>query len=109
MDPEKIEREEERAPAVYSAPIRIDGVTVIPAALVAKGRGRRGAGVAERPAGVYVVRDGEVSWQPAVDVNRIIMGAQLVLATALIALRPLIGYWIGRRFRRRAFLRRLMS
>jgi hypothetical protein len=108
MDNER-EIQEEKSAQVFEAPIRIDGVTVIPATLVAKGRGRNGAGVAERPAGVYVVSDGQVCWKPAIDVNRVIMGGQLVMATALLVLRPLLGYWMGRRFRRRAWMRRLMA
>jgi hypothetical protein len=101
--------QEQKPVHVFEEPIRIDGVTVIPATLVAKGRGRNGSGIAERPAGVYVVSEGQVAWRPAVDVNRIIMGGQLVMATALLVLRPLIGYWMGRRFRRRAWLRRMMA
>jgi uncharacterized spore protein YtfJ len=75
---------------VFGEPIEVDGMTIIPAARV-KGRagGRRGeAGkkeggaegfaVSARPAGAFVVRDGKVSWQPAVDVNRIVAGGQLL-------------------------------
>ena len=35
--------------------------------------------------GVYVVDDDGVHWQPALDVNRIVLGAQLVAASALSA------------------------
>jgi hypothetical protein len=61
-------------------------VTVIPAAAVrggaGGGNGRKaetseegeggGMGLVARPAGAYVIKDGAVSWQPAVDVNRIV-------------------------------------
>jgi uncharacterized spore protein YtfJ len=70
---------------VFGAPYERDGVTVIPAATVrgaggggggTDGGGQEGGGggflLVARPAGAYVVKDGEVSWQPAVDVNRIV-------------------------------------
>jgi uncharacterized spore protein YtfJ len=71
---------------VFGQPVERDGVTVIPAATVigggGGGSGRNpatgergdggGFGVLARPAGAYVIKDGEVSWQPAVDVNRIV-------------------------------------
>jgi uncharacterized spore protein YtfJ len=79
------------ATRVFGEPLERDGVTVIPVAAVRSGmgggNGKRGAadggdgveegeggglGLAARPAGAYVIKDGEVSWQPAVDVNRIV-------------------------------------
>ncbi len=71
---------------VFGEPVERDGVTVIPAATLfgggGGGSGRNpatgergdggGFGVLARPAGAYVIKDGEVSWQPAVDVNRIV-------------------------------------
>ncbi|MBV8950929.1 MAG: sporulation protein [Actinobacteria bacterium] len=73
---------------VYGEPIERDGVTLIPAARIrgrAGGRvGRNGKGAGEgfrvsaRPAGMYAVRDGKVRWMPALDVNRIIVGGQIV-------------------------------
>jgi len=35
----------------------------------------------------YVIRDGAVQWRPAVDVNRVVLGAQLVAIIALLTLR----------------------
>ncbi|MEV6299958.1 spore germination protein GerW family protein [Actinoplanes sp. NPDC051861] len=55
-----------------------------------------GFGFSARPAGVFVLRNGEVTWKPAVDVNKIVMGGQLVLITALLVARSVI-----RRRRRR--------
>lgn len=43
-----------------------------------------------RPVGVYVIRDGEVSWRPAVDVTRIALGGQLVAVVALLVARSVI-------------------
>jgi len=66
---------------VYGDPIESDGVTLVPAAKVVGGGGgggdsdHNGGGgfrVGARPVGAYVIRDGDVKWQPAVDVNRIV-------------------------------------
>jgi uncharacterized spore protein YtfJ len=66
---------------VYGDPIESEGVTLVPAAKVVGGGGgggdsdHNGGGgfrVGARPVGAYVIRDGDVKWQPAVDVNRIV-------------------------------------
>jgi hypothetical protein len=36
-----------------------------------------------------VVKDGEVTWQPAVDVTRIVVGGQLLALVAILAVRSL--------------------
>lgn len=77
-------------------------VTVIPVAKVAGGSGLGfgagyrgdqdpegeggggGFGVHARPAGVYVIKGEQVTWQPAVDVNRLALGGQVVAAVALL-------------------------
>jgi uncharacterized spore protein YtfJ len=75
---------------VYGEPVERDGVTVIPAAAVRGGaggggdneqNGGGGFGIAARPVGAYVIRDGLVVWRPAVDLNRL-----LLLAAALLYL-----------------------
>lgn len=78
---------------VYGEPFEKDGVTVIASARVSGGAGGGGGqdqqgqegegggfGVQARPAGAYVIKDGQVRWMPAVDVNRVIsvLGAVLI-------------------------------
>ncbi|GAA0368916.1 hypothetical protein GCM10009530_18650 [Microbispora corallina] len=43
-----------------------------------------GGGVIARPVGAYIVKDGEARWEPAIDVNRAILGGQILAALALI-------------------------
>jgi uncharacterized spore protein YtfJ len=94
---------------VFGEPYERDGVTVIPVAAVYGGGGGGGEkgtdkdaegsgfGVAARPVGVYVIRAGEVTWQPAFDLNRVALGGQVV-ALAVISLGRLI---VKRRPRKR--------
>ncbi|GAA4087665.1 spore germination protein GerW family protein [Nonomuraea sp. NPDC050663] len=87
---------------VFGQPVTHDDVTIIPVARVAQaGGGGTGKGsidepgggggyaVAAKPAGVYVIKDGEVFWKPAVDVNRIVVGGQLVMVVLLMTLRAI--------------------
>jgi uncharacterized spore protein YtfJ len=70
---------------VYGEPFEKDGVTLIAGARVSGGAGGGGGqdqngqegegggfGVQARPIGAYVIKDGQVRWMPAVDVNRVI-------------------------------------
>jgi uncharacterized spore protein YtfJ len=66
---------------VYGDPIERDGILIIPAAKVGGGgggggdsenNGGGGFGITARPVGAFVVRDGNVEFEPAVDVNRVI-------------------------------------
>ena len=74
---------------VYGDPIERDGLVLIPAVrILGRGGGRHGKDgkgpgggafrVSARPAGVYVLRDGKVKWMPALDVNRIVLGGQII-------------------------------
>jgi uncharacterized spore protein YtfJ len=49
-----------------------------------------GFGLAAKPAGVYVIDGSNVSWRPAVDVNRIVVGGQIVAVVALLVLRSIL-------------------
>jgi uncharacterized spore protein YtfJ len=42
-----------------------------------------GFGVSARPAGAYVIKDGRVWWQPAVDVNRLFASIGVVVIAYL--------------------------
>ena len=83
---------------VYGEPYEGDGVTVIPAAVVRGGSGGGsgrsdegeggggGFGLAARPVGAWVITDRGVTWKPAPDVNRIVLGGQLVGLAAVVML-----------------------
>jgi uncharacterized spore protein YtfJ len=84
------------ARTVFAEPIERDGLLIIPAAKVRGGggggtdkqeNGGGGFGLMAKPAGAYVVRDGQVTWQPAIDVNRLALGGQLVAIVALLVIR----------------------
>lgn len=60
-----------------------------PAAGMAGGSGG-GFGMTARPVGAYVIRDGAVTWLPALDLNRAIFGGQIVAITALIVIRAIV-------------------
>jgi uncharacterized spore protein YtfJ len=82
---------------VFGEPYERDGIAVIPAATMAGGSGGGtgkdssggegeggGFGVVAKPAGVYLVKDGDVQWRPAVDPNRIISVVGAVVIVALL-------------------------
>lgn len=98
---------------VYGEPYEKDGVTVIPAVSIrvaggfgsgsglrgrafgderagatpGEGGGGGGGGTAHaRPVGAYVIKEGKVTWLPAVDVNRIVLGGQILCGLALVVL-----------------------
>jgi uncharacterized spore protein YtfJ len=89
-------RESVTARRIYAEPHQVDGVTVIAAASVVGGGGGGGGqdteghegagggfGVRGHPTGAYVVKEGQVQWVPAVDVNRILLGVCAVLIALL--------------------------
>jgi uncharacterized spore protein YtfJ len=103
---------------VFGDPYEKDGVTIIPVANVMGGAGAGGGtgvgakpekageeavgegagdtgygmgyGLRATPAGVYVIKGGEVEWKPALDMNRLTMQRAAVAIVALFALRSII-------------------
>ena len=108
---------------VFGEPISHEGVVVLPAAKVSCGAGGGtgpaedgeqpgggtggGFGMSAKALGVFVIHPGgKVQWQPAVDVNRIVLGGQLVGVTALLLIRALVkARRAGARRHRAAWLR----
>lgn len=91
---------------VFGEPIERDGVTIIPAASVGggggggagggEGGGQRGSGsgggfgVSAKPAGAFVIREGRVRWEPALDLNRTIFMGQLVAIVFFLTVRSVV-------------------
>jgi uncharacterized spore protein YtfJ len=78
---------------VYGEPYERNGLVLIPAASVSGGAGGGGGtdpsgnegggsgfGLSGRPVGAYVIEDGRVRWEPAIDVTRLVLQ---LLVTAL--------------------------
>ena len=92
---------------VYGEAYEENGLTVIPAASVrgggGGGEGKRGdgesgkgggVGMMARPSGAWVIDNGKVSWKPAVDANRVVLGGQVVAVIAiLVAGKLLNSHW----------------
>ena len=85
---------------VFAEPYEKNGMTVIAAAKVAGGAGGgsgkdqegeqgegAGFGANARPAGAFVITDGQLHWRPAIDPNRIITMVGLIVI-ALLLRRP---------------------
>ena len=103
---------------VFGDPYEKDGTTVIPVANVLGGAGAGGGtgvgtkpasageekvgegaadsgygigyGLRATPAGVYVIKGGEVEWKPALDTNRLILQRAGVAIVALLVLRSIL-------------------
>ncbi|MGF1598405.1 MAG: spore germination protein GerW family protein [Acidimicrobiales bacterium] len=80
---------------VFGDPCTIDAITIIPVARIAGGAGGGGGegtgpdesgghgfgtgfGLGARPVGVYRIQDGDVTWKPTIDVDRIARGTQIL-------------------------------
>ena len=106
-----------KAGMVFGTPVSKDGVTMLPVARISGGGGGGGGtgqqaggqdmdgsgggfGLIARPVGVYVLRDRQVTWTPAVDTTKVILGFQLLGLAALLTIRTIL------KARRRAERRR---
>ncbi|MDH4148360.1 MAG: sporulation protein [Acidimicrobiia bacterium] len=87
---------------VFGDPCTIDGVAIIPVARIAGGGGGGGGGegtgpdeagghgfgtgfgLGARPVGVYRIKDGDLTWKPAVDIDRLARGAQVLAGIATV-------------------------
>ena len=95
------------ARSVFAEPITQDGLTVVPVARVSGGGGGGGGtgpagagaegsgtgagfGLSSRPVGAFIIKDGTVRWRPAVDINRIVLGGQIVAIVALLTIRAIV-------------------
>ena len=103
-------RDSLRVTQLFGEPHERNGVTVIPVASVRGGGGGGqgegsgpegvgtgsgsggGFGLAAKPAGMYVIEGDRVRWQAAVDVNRIVLGGQIVMVVALLVLRSILRH-----------------
>jgi uncharacterized spore protein YtfJ len=103
MDTVSTARDSITVKRVYGEAIERNGVMVIPAAAVIGGAGGgqgdqpdgaegggAGFGLHARPVGAYVIRGQEVSWEPAMDLSRAILGGQLLALAALFVIRSLL-------------------
>jgi uncharacterized spore protein YtfJ len=109
---------------VFGEPYEKDGLTFVPVANVMGGAGAGGGsgmrpkpgasgdepaaegapdtgygmgyGVRATPAGVYVIRDGEVEWKPAVDTNALVLQRTLVAILGLLVLRSIVRILVRR-------------
>jgi uncharacterized spore protein YtfJ len=82
---------------VYGEAYERNGVAIIPAANVQGGAGGGsgedpdgrtggggGFGIRATPAGAYVIRGDQIRWQPALNLNLVILGCQLLGLAALL-------------------------
>ncbi len=112
---------------VFGEPVTVGEVTLIPAARVigrgggggggAKGHHKKsgeaadtdarnaaagegsGGGMVQsaRPVGAFVVKGNGVTWRPAIDVNRLVLGGQIVAIAGLLLLRTAIKHGMRHR------------
>jgi uncharacterized spore protein YtfJ len=92
---------------VFGDAYEVGSTTIIPVARVQGGGGGGGGvgptdgngssagsgvgfGIKARPVGVYIVKDDQVSWQPALDQTRVILAGQLVAVVAILTARKLL-------------------
>lgn len=95
---------------VFGDPFERDGVAVIPVATLRGGGGGGsgedmngnqggggGYGVSARPIGVYQVKDGKVTWIPALDLTKVILTGQVIAILFMLTLRSVLKRAIKKR------------
>ena len=88
---------------VFGEPIQHGDILVVTVARIRGGGGGGGTGDTAQetgsgmgggfdaaPVGVFVVKGGSVTWQPAVDVTRIVVGSQLVAIVVALVVRSIL-------------------
>ena len=83
---------------IFGDPVTVGQTTVIPTAAIGGGggggaegdQGGAGFGLRGRPSGVFVLRGDQVSWKPAIDVNRVVLGGQFVAMSAMLLIASLV-------------------
>lgn len=104
--PVEAARDTQNVRRAFGEAYQADGATIIPVAKVMGGGGMGfgsgggdtthaqhaegsggggGFGTRVKPLGVYSVRDGQVKWEPAIDVNRAIIGGQALVTVLIVA------------------------
>ena len=96
-------REAMTARTAIGEPVVHDGIVVVPAAKVRGGAGGGtgpddgkdggsggGFGMTSTPVGAFVIKDGQVTWRPAIDINKVILGGQIVAVVALLTIRAIV-------------------
>ena len=58
-----------------------------------------GFGIRSTPVGVFVIKDATVTWRPSLDLNRVILGGQLVGIVALLTIGSIVRAVLNRRAR----------
>ena len=95
---------------VFGEPIERNGLTIIPVATVLGGAGGGsgpastsesvvggGLGLWASPAGVYVIKGETVTWQPALNLNRVVLGGQIVAIVLFLTIRAIVQARAARR------------
>ncbi len=87
---------------VFGEPYEKNGITFIPVARVSGGGGGGsgaqdgqegsggGFGLSARPVGAYKIQGEEVTWIPAIDLTRIVIGGQVFAVVALLVIRSIV-------------------
>ena len=89
---------------VFGEAYEKNGVTMIPVARVQGGAGGGGGegpegqgkgsgsgfGMSARPVGAFLIQGNEMTWKPALDLNRIVLGGEIVAIFALLTIRTIV-------------------